>query len=163
QIDLITAGGSQDKSTLENFNAKLNAQIVPSNSLELWYLRSDKLKFGRGAGPTHPQPTTWDQITPSNVWKAEDSQVVSSNMFLSVGYSGQKGLFQIQPEGGLSPQTFIDQNGVWANSYEFFAGHLSQRQVKADASRFFNTGNVGHELKAGFSYLTQGFSSLSIW
>src|SRR5262249_24038311 len=47
QINLITAGGATDNTTLEDFNAKFNWQIVPSNSVDVWYLRSDKLKFGR--------------------------------------------------------------------------------------------------------------------
>src|SRR5262249_48807278 len=38
-----------------------------------------------------------------------------------------------------------------------------QREVKADASWFFNTSSLGHELKFGFSYLKVGFSSTSIW
>src|SRR5262249_1337236 len=88
QINLATAGGAFDKTTLEDFNVKANAQIVPSNSVEIWYLRSDKLKFGRNAGITHPQETTWDQILPQNTWKIQDSQVFSSSLFASASYSG---------------------------------------------------------------------------
>ncbi|HEY7113566.1 MAG TPA: TonB-dependent receptor, partial [Thermoanaerobaculia bacterium] len=55
QINLITAGGATDNTTLEDFNAKFNWQIVPSNTVDVWYLRSDKLKFGRNAGLTRPQ------------------------------------------------------------------------------------------------------------
>lgn len=163
QINLITAGGVSDKTTLEDFNAKINAQIVPSNSVEGWYLRSDKLKFGRNAGPTHPQPTTWDQILPQNTWKIQDSQVFSSNLFASAQYSGQNGQFNLTPEGGLTTQTFLDADGVWHNTYEFYSAPRPQRQVKTDASFFFSTGSIGHELKAGFSYLKAGVSSTSIW
>lgn len=165
QINLITAGGSGvlDRTTLENFNAKLDYQVIPSNSLNVWYMRSDKLKFGRNAGPTHPQPTTWDQITPQNTWKLQDSEVFTSNLFASAQYSGQNGLFTLMPEGGLNRQTFVDANGVWANTYEFYSAPRPQRQVKADATYFFNTGSIGHELKAGFSYLKAGVTSTSIW
>ncbi|MCA1580306.1 MAG: TonB-dependent receptor [Acidobacteria bacterium] len=152
QINLITAGGVSDKTTLEDFNAKVNAQFVPSNSIEGWYLRSDKLKFGRNAGPTHPQETTWDQILPQNTWKIQDSQVFSSSLFASVQYSGQNGVFNLTPEGGLAKQAFLDADGVWHNSYEFYSAPRPQRQFRADTSFFFNTGSLGHELKAGFSY-----------
>jgi hypothetical protein len=33
QINLVTAGGASDKTTLENLNGKLNWQIVPSNAM----------------------------------------------------------------------------------------------------------------------------------
>jgi carboxypeptidase family protein/TonB-dependent receptor-like protein len=163
QINLVTAGGAQDKTTLEDFNVKANAQIVPSNSIEVWYLRSDKIKFGRNAGPTHPQETTWDQVLPQNTWKVQDSQVFSSSLFASAQYSGQNGNFVLSPEGGLSRQAFIDGDGVWHNSYEFYSAPRPQRQVRTDASFFFNTGSLGHELKAGFNYLKAGVTSTSIW
>ena len=163
QINLVAAGGGQDKKTLEDFNAKLNWQVAPSNTAEVWYLRSDKLRFGRNAGPTRPQPTTWDQVLPHNTWKIQDSQVISSKLFASAQYSGANGDFQLRPEGGLAPQSFLDGEGVWHNTYFFYEARQPQRQVKADASYFFNTGGLGHELKAGFTYLKSVETSTSIW
>jgi hypothetical protein len=162
QINLITALGASDKTTLENLNGKLNWQVVPSNALTGWWMHSDKLKFGRNAGPTHPQETTWDQTTPQNTWKVEDSQVFSSNVFASVQYNGINGNFTLDPQGG-NRQAFIDEGGVWHNSYQIYAAPRPQRQGKGDISVFFRTGNVGHELKAGFGYLTTGARSHSIW
>jgi hypothetical protein len=159
QINLITAGGASDKTTLEDLNAKLNWQVIPSNALDLWYLRSDKKKFGRDAGPTRPQPTTWDQILPQNTWKIQDSHVFSSSLFASAAYSGQNGSFVLSPEGGLTTQMFLDADGVYHNTYYLYSAPRPQRQVRADTSFFFNTGNIGHELKAGFSYLKAGVHS----
>jgi hypothetical protein len=162
QINLITAGGASDKTTLENLNGKLNWQIIPSNAANGWWMHSDKLKFGRSAGPTRPQETTWDQTLPQNTWKVEDSQVFSSNLFATVQYNGINGNFTLDPEGG-NVQAFIDEGGVWHNSYQIFAAPRPQRQVKGDVSYFFNTGSLGHELKAGFGYLSTGARSHSIW
>jgi hypothetical protein len=162
QINLVTAGGASDKTTLENLNGKLNWQIVPSNAMTGWWMHSDKIKFGRSAGPTRPQETTWDQTTPQNTWKVDDSQVFSSNVFASVQYNGINGNFTLDPEGG-NRQAFIDAEGVWHNSYQVYAAPRPQRQGKGEVSVFFNTGNVGHELKAGFGYLTTGARSHSIW
>jgi hypothetical protein len=162
QINLVTALGASDKTTLENLNAKLNWQIVPSNSASGWWMHSDKLKFGRSAGPTRPQETTWDQTLPQNTWKVEDSQVFSSNLFASVQYNGVNGNFTLDPEGG-NRQAFIDEGGVWHNSYQIYAAPRPTRGVKGDVSFFFNTGTLGHELKAGFNYLTAGARSHSIW
>jgi hypothetical protein len=162
QINLVTALGSSDKTTLENLNAKVNWQIVPSNAANGWWMHSDKLKFGRNAGPTHPQETTWDQTLPQNTWKVEDSQVFSSSLFATAQYNGVNGNFTLDPEGG-NRQAFIDAGGVWHNSYQIYAAPRPTRQVKGDVSFFFNTGSLGHELKAGFGYLKAGARSHSIW
>jgi carboxypeptidase family protein/TonB-dependent receptor-like protein len=162
QINLVTALGASDKTTLENLNAKVNWQIVPSNAANGWWMHSDKLKFGRSAGPTRPQETTWDQTLPQNTWKVEDSQVFSSSLFASAQYNGVNGNFTLDPEGG-NRQAFIDEGGVWHNSYQIYAAPRPTRQAKADVSFFFNTGSLGHELKAGFGYLTAGARSHSIW
>jgi hypothetical protein len=163
QINLIVASGASDKTTLENLNGKLNWQIVPSNAANAWGMHSDKIKFGRNAGPTRPQETSWDQTTPQNTWKVEDSQVFSSNFFATVQYNGLNGNFTLDPEGDPSRQTFIDEGGVWHNTYEIFAGPRPTRQIKGDVSAFFSTGTVSHELKAGFGYLRAGSTSHSSW
>jgi Carboxypeptidase regulatory-like domain/TonB-dependent Receptor Plug Domain len=163
QTQLRPFGQATFRGTLENFNAKLSGQPFHSNSAEVWYQRSDILRFGRNGGATHPQETTWDQKTPQNSWKIEDSQVFSSNLFASAQYSGQNGNFVVDPVGGLETQAFLDADGVWHNSYEFYVSPRSQRQASGESSFFFDTGKLGHELKAGFSYIHAVNSSLSIW
>src|SRR5262249_2080312 len=123
----------------------------------------DKLKFGRNAGPTRTQPTSWDQTLPQNSWKFEDSQIVGSNLFLNATYNGTNGNFTLTPEGGIQNQAFLDENGVWHNSYLYFQGPRPQRQIKGDLSYFFNAGQVGNELKAGFGYLKSSALSTSTW
>ncbi len=166
QIDLSTAGGTpagtKDKTTLEDFNAKLNLQLIPSNAFNSWYLGSNKLKFGRSAGSTRPQATSWDQNTPAHIWKFEDSQVFSSNLFATASYSGNNNDFSLTPEGG-NAALYIDADGVWHNSYLYFDGPRPTRQAKIDTSFFFNTGDLGHELKAGFSYLNAQARSTTSW
>ena len=163
QINLVVPPNLLDRTTLEDFNAKLNWQIVPSNAFDVWYLRSDKIKFGRSAGPTRPQPTTWDQTLPQNTWKFEDSQIIGSNLFLTAQYNGINGNFTLTPEGGIATQSFFDENGVWHNSYEYAQAPRPTRQVKGDVSYFFNAGSVGNELKAGFGYLKASALSTSAW
>jgi hypothetical protein len=163
QIDLVAAGGGRDKTTLENLNAKLNAQIVSSNSAEVWYLRKRQAEvraFGRpdasAASDLGPDPS-------SKHLEDRDSQIVGSSLFLSAQYDGADGTFTVLPEGGLATQTFLDADGVWHNSYAFIRAPHSHRQVKVDVSDFFNTGTVSHELKAGFGYLRVTAKSTSGW
>ena len=163
QINLVTAGNTLDNTTLYDFNSKFNWQIVPSNTLDVWYMRSDKLKQGRGGGVTHPQETTWNQTTPQNTWKVADSQILGSSFFFTAQYNGANGSFTLNPQGGPNVQTAFDANGVWHNTYEIFGSGRPQRQVKGDISYFFNMGQVGNELKAGFGYLKAGARSASSW
>jgi hypothetical protein len=153
QVNLLVAGTLTDKTTLENVNGKINWQVFSSNSADIYYQRSDKRKFGRGASSDRPQETTTDQTTPANTWKIQDSQIFSTNFFATVQYNGTDGVFTLQPEGGTNHQLFFDEGGVWHNSGYFLDSKRPQRNVKGDASIFFNTGSIGHELKAGFGYL----------
>ncbi len=119
QINILVGAATpptKSNTTLENFNGKLNWQVIPSNSFNAWYQHSDKIVFGRGAGATRPQAATTDQTLPLNNWKAEDSQVVSSNFFFSAMYSGANGFFGLTPEG--QGQLYYDAN-------ERLSGHVA--------------------------------------
>ncbi len=107
------------------------------------------MKLGRGAGLTRPQPTTWDQTTPQNTWKIQDSQVVSSSLFASVFYSGQNGDFVLSPEGGLDDQTFLDADGVWHNTYVFYRGEARVETGQRRRLLFFRHGQAGPRAEAG--------------
>ncbi|HEV7670795.1 MAG TPA: TonB-dependent receptor [Thermoanaerobaculia bacterium] len=162
KIDLRTINGFQDLSTLEDWNAKVNAQISASNSATAFAWQSDKVKIGRNAGPTRPQETTWDQskFGPSpTAYKVEDTQIFSSNFYLTGLYSVVNGGFQLVPEGGDVPP-FL-QGATWHNSYFLAEIERPQSQYKADASSFFNTGSLSHELKYGASFRTVDQTTLS--
>jgi hypothetical protein len=38
-----------------------------------FYNYGDKIKNGRNAGPLRPQPTTWNQTGPTDIYKLEDT------------------------------------------------------------------------------------------
>src|SRR5204863_74304 len=69
QINLRVISGAPDRTTLEDINAKLNAQIVDNNSATVFFLRGDKIKLGRNASPQRPPETTWDQSGPTQLYK----------------------------------------------------------------------------------------------
>ncbi len=163
KIDLRTISGFKDFTTLEDWNAKVNAQITASNSATAFAWQSDKVKLGRNAGPLRPQETTWDQgkFGPSpTAYKLEDTNIFSSNFYLTGLYSKVNGGFQLVPEGGNVPP-FNDAAGVWHNS--FFLAEIArpQENEKLDASSFFNTGSVSHELKYGVGYRSADQTTLS--
>lgn len=157
-VQLLTLNGLTDTTDLPAWNAKLNAQVTASNSLTLFGLDSNKQKQGRNAGPSRSQETTWDQGVfggQPTLLKAEDTQIFSPNLYLTVLYSHVYGGFQLVPESGIGagvPSAFFDSSGVAHNSFLFEQIKRPQNQEKADASTFFNTGSLSHELKYGFSY-----------
>jgi hypothetical protein len=178
KVDLRTApvpgfapNGVKDFTELETANVKFNAQIAPSNSATLFALNSDKVKIGRNAGPTRPQETTVDQSKfgdDPTAYKIEDTHIFNSNFYLTGLYSVVNGGFQLVPEGGTTTgsagQTpYLDQNGIWHHSFALYQTERPQDQYKLDASNFFNTGNLSHELKFGAGYRKAEVTSLSTW
>lgn len=146
-----------DNTLLENSAFKLNWQIANPNSFVASWNNGEKKKFGRNAGPTRPQPTTWDQRGPTAIYKFEDTHILNSSFFLTGNYSKVDGGFSLACKacvaaGDLSqtPETLWDENGVWQNS--FFSGNASRpsSEWKISGSYFFNTGSsTSHELKFG--------------
>jgi hypothetical protein len=163
KINLLTISDFSDKTTLEDKNVKLNWQIVQSNSLTGVYWDSNKSKLGRNAGPTRPQETTFDQgkFGPSpTAYKVEDTHIFSSNFYLTGIYSKVNGGFELAAEGGDLP-FFQDNTGTWHNSFFLIQILRPQEQAKLDASTFFNTGSVSHELKFGAGHRTADQGTLS--
>ena len=153
-INTTTAGGGRDNTQLENYSAKLNAQPIESNSLTGFYFRGNKTKQGRGAGPTRPPETTWNQAGPSHVWKIDDTQVFGSNLIASLAYSYTLTPFSLTPQGGLDAEVYRDAANVWHNSLYFDDNYRPQHQLQGTITSFFNTGSLGHEVKLGAGRVT---------
>ncbi|MFL6196195.1 MAG: carboxypeptidase regulatory-like domain-containing protein [Thermoanaerobaculia bacterium] len=166
KVNLLTIADVNDKTDLETMNAKLNAQLAANNSATLFALNSDKVKNGRNAGPTRPQETTWDQSKfgdDPTAAKIEDTHIFSSNFYLTGLYSIVNGGFQLVPQGPRNATPFLDGGGVWHNSFLLVQTERPQTQYKADASNFFNTGSLSHELKFGAGFRDVDTTSLSSW
>jgi hypothetical protein len=167
QIDLLINGLS-DKTTLEDKNAKINAQVLEGTAFTASYTAGDKVKLGRSVGALRPTETGWNQSgiggKPSELDKVELSQVISSNVFLTANYSYFRGGFQLAPQAGLAVNNvYRDANQVWHNSYYLYVTHRPQHQAGGNGSFFFNTGSLGHELKFGFSYRNTPVESTTTW
>jgi len=166
KIDLRTIANVQDLTKLRTENVKFNAQIAANNSATVFGLQSEKKKNGRNAGPFRPQETTWDQSNfgdKPTAAKVEDTHIFNSNFYLTGLYSIVNGGFQLAPEGGLNTTRFLDIGGVNHNTFYLYQTARPQKQAKLDASSFFNTGNLSHELKFGAGYRIADVESTSRW
>lgn len=163
-IDLLTIADVSDFTTLEDTGAKLNAQWTRSNSSTAFYNHGDKIKIGRGAGPTRPKPTTWNQDGPTDIYKLEDAQVFAPSFYLSGMASVVDQSFQLTPQGGPDgPPTTLDENFVWQNNFFQSLNERPQRQIRLDGSYFFHAKNTGHELKFGVGYRRAETRTASLW
>ena len=162
-----------DDTKLETLNGKLNAQLLPNNSLALAYTKGNKVKFGRNVGPDRPPETGWNQDGPTDVFKLEDTQVIGSNFYLTGLYSRVKSVFNLfgdqgnrctSLECGLDAQmSWLDANVIPHRSFLNYVTERPQDQYRTDASTFFNTGSLSHELKFGLGYRDAEVSSFSAW
>ena len=149
QIDLFTTGGLTDNTTLQTYNAKLNAQLLQSNSANFYFYRGDKVKLGRDAGTTRPQETSFDQSGPANVFKirTRTSSTATSlrRSWVRIDFS-----WRLVPEG--SGQMRQDSTQVFHNTYYTALYDWPDSQVDANVSYFIRTGQLSHELKLGGLY-----------
>jgi hypothetical protein len=159
-IKNVVAGGQIDATILENYNAKLNAQIATPNSAVVQWSRGDKLKDGRGAGAARAPETTTDQTGPTEVSKIEDTHLFNSNFYLTGLYSLVDGGFTLTPKGGVNADVFVLDDGVYRGSYYFLVNDRDVDQYRLDGSYFFNTGSASHELKFGAGYRNADSTSL---
>jgi hypothetical protein len=92
----------------------------------------------------------------------EDTQLVGSEFFLTAMVSQVNGGFQLIPEGG-DQISFRDADLIWHNSFLRQQIDRPQKQGKLDASNFFTTGSISHELKYGAGYRTAESSTRTDW
>jgi hypothetical protein len=161
---------SPDNIILRDKNAKLNAQILPSNSAVGFYTFGDKVRNARNLSPTRPFEASWRQTGPTKVYKLEDTQIVGSSLYLTGMWSKVTGGFSLIPNGGFGasapPITVVGppfNGGVWAGGYEAYITDRPQKQYRLDGSKFFDLGSMNHELKFGFGYRNTPVSSISTW
>jgi hypothetical protein len=155
-----------DNIILRDKNAKLNAQITPSNSATGFYTFGDKVRNARNLSATRPFETAWHQSGPTKVYKAEDTQIFGSSLYLTGMWSKISGGFGLIPNGGIgvtAPTPFRDLSLVWHNSFVSYVTDRPQKQYRVDGSKFFDMGSMNHELKFGFGYRDTPVSSSSSW
>jgi len=159
-------GGTFDNIILRNTNAKLNAQILPSNSAVGFYTLGDKVRNARGLSPTVTFEASRKQTGPTKVYKIEDTQIFGSSLYLTGFWSKVDGGFSLIPNGGLGPTApvgFRDINGVRSQNNGFYITDRPQKQYRLDGSKFLDVGNMNHELKFGFGYRSTPVESISGW
>ncbi len=141
----------------------MNGQLAPANSLTFSYIYSDKENPGQFAGLDRSQPTSYNQMFTTSAYRVEDSEVWSANLFTSLELSYVLTNISQPAQGGFEPQAILDQYGVWRNSFPFHSARQPAVPGRPDDIRFFDTGELRHELKFGFGYRQISNDSASSW
>jgi hypothetical protein len=148
-----------DRTVLENYGAKTQAQFNDAWRGGFTYFRGDKLKDGRGASATRPVETTWDQKGPTSVYKGEVNWVAGNNLFITARGAHTASGFSLTPKGGMTTSTFQDDEGVYGGSYVSYSTERPQDTILADGNLFKGR----HEVKFGFSWRKVVIDSISQW
>ncbi|HEY6842748.1 MAG TPA: carboxypeptidase regulatory-like domain-containing protein, partial [Thermoanaerobaculia bacterium] len=177
-----------DKTLLQNENIKINAQPFASNSAVLTDMFGTKIKIGRNVSPTRPPETAYNQddvyrdgiggttgsLLNPTVWKAEDTQIFGSSLYLTGMYSEVQGGFHLIGDAGAGcrvvactlagPVAYNDADtGVWHRNFVAYESVRPSSQARVDGSKFFDIGSTNHELKFGFGYRHAGVNSFTAW
>jgi len=149
--------------TLANWNAKLNAELLPANTLTLAYTDFDRTTLGWLLDPDKSDDSNWNNARPGQSYIVQDAHVFSDRLFASLNVSYVTNASANTPRGGSDQQAIVDVDGIWRRSYlsRFIAD--DKHQAGLNISGFFDTGVVRHELKFGFGYRHVTFESASSW
>jgi len=156
-----------DNIILRDKNAKVNAQLLPSNSAVGFYTFGDKVRNARNLSPTRPFETSWHQLGPTKVYKVEDTQIVGSTLYVTGMWSKVTGGFGLLANGGVgasAPSALFDVSAAtWHNNFFTYQTQRPQKQYRVDGSKFFDIGSMNHELKFGFGYRDTPVASQTSW
>ena len=164
-IFVYTIYNTQDKTLLNNYNFKLNAQILPNNRFEALVTAGGKEKFGRNASVAKPEGDhqRGKYYWGSPVIKLQDEHVFGNNLYLSLKYSFNDAGFGWVPmtDEGLEYPVVYDnttakyvafKSGTRASWGSYYASRpRSNYQMNAS---YFNDTFLGfsHEIKVGAEY-----------
>jgi hypothetical protein len=157
-VTLLTLQNTPDRTILKNTSFKGTGQVSQALRGGFTFFRGDKQKFGRNAGATRPQETTWNQSGPTSVYKGEGNLVVGNNLFLTGRYAYVSGGFQLTPQGGLDTPYYFDDAGSFRGSYIHYETIRPQWTNSLDGNFFKGK----HEVKFGFGWRKADVDSNSI-
>ncbi|HVZ19468.1 MAG TPA: TonB-dependent receptor, partial [Vicinamibacterales bacterium] len=147
-VTTLTLDGTPDKTTLTDLGLKTNAQLTSKLRGSFTFFSGNKQKDGRGAGPLNPPETTFVQDGPSKLYKGEVDYTASNTLFMAVRFAHVNGPFSLEPKGGLDKQVFVDADGVFHNTNQYYVTNRPQKTVIGEGNWFRGR----HEVKFGGTY-----------
>jgi hypothetical protein len=157
------------RTELTNWTAKVNAQPLENNNGSIYYMFSDKTVNARGLDTERPPETARVQTGPGWVAKLEDTHMFGSNFVVTGLATHVDSGYKQVPRGGMNVQPIwmdvelYDFAPGWHHSYSMSEQIIAQDGLRGDASTFFRTGTISHELKFGAGYRDQDTEWWVLW
>lgn len=152
--------GYPEESVLNSLSAKADAQLAAANRLSFFLHRSEKLAAGRFAGVTRPPETTQDQDGATWIYKAEDTHVFGSSLFISGKAAYVDEVFALTPQGGTQAQAYLDlTTQIWHGSQLVTRIERSVLQAHVDGT----VSRGRHELTFGSVFRQGAALERSAW
>jgi hypothetical protein len=173
--NIISVYNYPQRTELTNWTAKLSAQPLSNNNASLYYMFSDKTVNARDLSASRPPETARKQTGPGWTLKVEDTHVFSNNFVVTAVGSHVDGGYRQEPLGGMDIEPWwVGSNLVlgpdgepaargWHDTYRLSEQSLEQNNLRADASAFFQGGNMAHEIKFGGGYRDQDTEWVVTW
>ena len=152
---------SQDR--VEEWNAKLNARPVPANALTLSFIQFHRTFVGWQTGRDQSAESSLTNLHPAQSYKVEDAHVFSAKLFGSAYFSYLPASSEDFPVGGPDEQADVDSTRILRHSILTRFIRDDKHQTGLNASTFFNTGVLRHEVKLGLGYWHVRFDSFRQW
>jgi hypothetical protein len=164
-IFVFTIVGAKDTSLLNNYNFKINAQLLANNRFEALITSGAKEKYGRDSSLASPEGNhqTGKYHWGSPVVKLQDEHVFGNDFFLSLKYSFNDAGFKWRPVPDEKVQYPITYDNTLAKYVPYKSGMnaswgsygVSRPRNNAQIqATYFNDSLFGlsHEIKAGAEY-----------
>lgn len=158
---------AQDKTILNNFNAKMNWQASAKDMVSFFFFNGKKDKFGRSPGyaGSEAESATWNQGSfyeqndcglpcgMHGLFKLEANHTFSSNFFVNAKYAFFNWGYGFDPRGDASQDLSLDRVADTAKgSAEKFRFLKPWHTWNLDGNYFASGLGGNHELKFGFGY-----------
>ena len=161
----VTTPAQPDKSLLNNYNIKFNAQLLANNRFEALVTSGAKEKFGRDSSPSTPEGNhqTGKYHWGSPIVKLQDEHVFGNNFYLSLKYSFNDAGFGWRPltDEALTSPIVYDQTLAkyvpYATGFKTSWGSYGVSRPRNNyqlQGTYFNDTFLGasHEIKFGTEY-----------
>ena len=143
----LTLTSDLDRTILKNYAFKTTAQLTDRIRGSFLFFGNEKVKDGRGASPTRPPETTWDQTGPTKLYKGEGNFLLRDDLIVTARSSYLDAAFSLTPKG--SNPSFLDlSTGIFGGSFVDLKTSRPQWTSIADGNFFRGE----HEVKFGYSW-----------
>lgn len=159
-----TMYATQDKTLLNNYNAKVNAQLYAGNRFEAQVTAGAKEKFGRDANVAQPEGNhqTGKYHWGSPIVKILDEQTFGNNFYISLRYSFNDAGFKWYPmiDESMQYPVVYDQTSksysaalYGGRSWSWYYASRPRNNAQFTSSYFNdNLFGLSHEIKFGAEY-----------